>query len=91
MISTIFSRHREMNDETDSYILYLRASSYLLDTSTTVLNENRRKNSWAKLSHVRSREDSKDANQHWVTLLRDSGNKVIICDSSNPCALITVL
>ena len=78
MISAIFPRQREMNEEIDSSILYLRASSFLLDTSTTVLNENRHKNSWAKSSHVRRREDSKDANQLWVIPLRDSGNRVII-------------
>ena len=38
MISTIFPCQREMNDETDSSVLCLRASSSLLDTSTTILN-----------------------------------------------------
>ena len=91
MISAIFSCQQEMNDETNSSVLYLRASSSLLDTSTTVLNENCSKNSWAKSSHVRCRENSKDANQRWAAPLRDSGNKVIIYDSFNPCVLITML
>ena len=62
MISEIFPHQQEMNDETDSSVLRLRASSSLLDTSMTVLNENCRKNSWAKSSHVQRHEDSKDAN-----------------------------
>ena len=64
MILTIFLCQWEMNDETDSSVLYLRASSSLLNTSTTVLNENYRKNSWAKSSHVWRLEDSKEANHH---------------------------
>ena len=80
-----------MNEETDSSDLCLRTSSPLLDTSTTVLNENYRKNSWAKSSHVLRREDFKDVNQHWAAPLKDNGNKVIIYDLSNLWALITVL
>ena len=59
MISAIFSRQREMNDEMDSFDLYLRASSSLLNTSTTVLNENCRKNSSVKSSHVRAARTQK--------------------------------
>ena len=91
MISTIFPRQREMNDETDSSVLYLRASSSLLDTSTTVLNENCHRNSWAKSSHVRRLENSRDANRRWAAPLRDRGKIVIIWGSSSPWALITVL
>ena len=91
MISAIFLRQREMNDETDSSDIYLKALSSLLNTSTTVLNKNCRRNSWAKSSYVLRHEDSKDANQRWAALLRESGNNVITCDSSNPWALITVL
>ena len=59
MISTIFPRQGEMNDETDSSVLCLKALRSLLDTSTTVLNENCSKKSQAKSSHVRCLEDSK--------------------------------
>ena len=62
-ISPIFQRQREIKEETDSSDLYLKALSSLLDTSTTILNENCRRNSWVKSSHVLCREDSKDANQ----------------------------
>ena len=89
--SAIFSHQWEIKKEMDSSDLCLKASSSLLDTSTTILNENYRKNSWAKSSHVLHHKDSKYANQCWAAPLRDNGNKVIICDSSNPWALITVL
>ena len=39
IISMIFTRQREMNNEIDSFVLCLRASSSFLDISTTVLNE----------------------------------------------------
>ena len=91
IVFAIFPRQREIKEETDSSDLCLKASSSLLDTSTTILNENYRKNSWAKSFHVLRCEDSKDANQRWAAPLRDNGNKVIICDSSNPWALIIVL
>ena len=91
MISAIFLRQWEMKEEIDSSVICLKASSSFLDTSTTVLKENCRKNSWAKSSYVLRHEDSKDANQRWAALLRESGNNVITCDSSNPWALITVL
>ena len=62
-IFAIFPCQREMNEEIDSSDLCLKPSSSLIDTSTTVLNENCHRNSWARLSHVLRHEDSKDANQ----------------------------
>ena len=63
--------------------LFLRAFSSLWDTSTIVLKEYYLKNSYARLIYVRRREGSNKANHHWAALLRNRGNNMIICVSSN--------
>nr|CAN62642.1 hypothetical protein VITISV_039592 [Vitis vinifera] len=63
-----------MNDVTVSSSLCLKASNSLHETSMTVLNANRRRNFWAKSSHVRRCDTSKEANQRWVIPLKDMGN-----------------
>ena len=91
MIWAIFSLQQEMNDVTVSSSLCLKASNSLHETSMTVLNANRRRNFWAKSSHVRRCDTSKEANQRWVIPLKDMGNNVIIWASSKSWALITIL
>ena len=80
-----------MKEETNSFDLYLKASSSLLNISTIMLNENFRQNSWTRSSHILRQEESKDVKKCWAVPLKDKGNIVIIYDSSNPWALITVL
>ena len=71
-----------MNDVTVSLGLYLKASNSLHEKSMTVLNANCHKNSWAKSSHERRHDISKEANQCWVVPLKDMGNSIIIWASS---------
>ena len=78
MIWAIFSFQREMNDVTISSSLYLKASNSLCKTFMTVLNENCYRNSWAKSSHIRRHDTSKEANQWWAAPLKDMGNSIII-------------
>ena len=80
-----------MNEVTDSSSLCLKASSSLQDTSTTILKEYCLRNSYAKSTHVLCLKGSNEANQHWATPLRDRGNNMIICTSSNICLHITAL
>ena len=80
-----------MNDVTVSSGLCLKASNSLPKTFMTMLNANCHRNSWAKSSHVRQHDTSKDASQRWVIPLKDMGNSIIIWASSKLWDLITVL
>ena len=91
IIWAIFSLQWEMNDVIVSSSLCLKAFNSLRETSMTVLNANWHRNSWAKSSHVRWHDTSKEANQCRAAPLKDMGNSIIIWASSTPWALITVL
>ena len=91
IICAIFSLQREMKEVTVSSDLCLRASNSLRDTSTTILKEYCLRNSYARSVHVRRHEGFNEANQRWVAPLRDRGNNMIICVSSNLCPRITTL
>ena len=80
-----------MNEVNDSSGLCLRASNSLRDTSITVLKNYCLRNSCAKLLKVLRREGSSEANQRCTAPLNDSGNNIIIYDSSSMCLRITAL